>query len=476
MMNIEAKTNTNRKRVWYVATALVAVGITIALVVLLTQREKKYTVLKSPTNIASLADSGSEMVSLTSDAMVRSGIGVVTVESREFSSKISTVGVIEIPEPAEKIIAARARGRIEHMFVAATGEYVRRGERLFEFYSPDILSAEKDYLIAAGNGKSDQANMPGMSDHADAGLTNANKKRLELYGLTEDQIRQLKQNGTVANTVIVTAPMDGVVLEKLSQEGAYVDEGASIFQLADLSTVWAEINVPEQAIRFVRLAQSITIYTESYPGEKFVGKVILISPVEDQTSRTIRVRLSLPNPSYKLRPQMTFSATISSDLGRSLSIPQDAVVRTGTGNYVWVLDSGNMFSRHEVTLGVLSPDNYYQVVSGLALGEKVASNGSFLVDAEHEITKGNPMAGMNMGETSTKSSGEGTATVRAIDMQLETITLDHGNVPGVMPPMTMAYKASDPKFLQSVKINESVHFTLTRMGNGDYEITAIEKQ
>jgi Cu/Ag efflux protein CusF len=418
-------------------------------------------------------------VSLTSESMARARIGIVSVEMKNFQRAMSAVGIMEIPDPAERTIAARARGRIEKMYVASTGTYIHNGEPLFEFYSPDILSAEKEYLIAAGVGEMDKEMMarnPGMEHHADPGLMKAEKERLLLYGLTPEQIRKLGEDLNVANTVTITAPMNGVILQKLSQEGAYVEEGASIYQLADLSSLWAEVEVPEADIRFIRMGQHIQIQTAAYPNEKFDGRVILISPVEDQASRTIRVRLAVPNRFGNLRPEMTFTATVTIDAGMALAVPQSAVIRTGASDYVWIADSDNTFTRRAVELGMLSPDNYYEVASGLSLGENVAADGTFLIDAEHELTKSNPMAGMNMGETGNKNSGEGAATVRAINMQQGTITLDHGAIPGIMPAMTMGYKVSNPKFLQSTTINESVRFTLTRSANGEYLITAIAKQ
>jgi len=483
-MNMEDQIDSGKsgksKRVRYALIALATVAIAIVLIFWLGRREKSVPVQNSAGTTKQMdASDTTEMVSLSNAAMVHSGIGVVPLEMREFASELSTVGVIEIPEPAQRTIAARARGRIERMFVSATGTYVRKGESLFEFYSPDILSAEKDYLSAYEMNEmanSTTTEDPSMQEHSNKGLVEAGQKRLELYGLTADQIHKIIEDGEVKTTITVNAPMDGLILQKLSQEGAYVDEGTNIFQLADLSSVWAEVNVPESYIRFIRLGQSIPIHTEAYPTEHFVGNVILISPIEDQTSRTIRVRLSLRNPGYKLRPQMTFSATLSSDMGRSLAVPQSAIVRMGTGDYVWVVDSGNMFTRHTVTLGVLSPDNYYQVVSGLTLGDRVAANGSFLVDAEHELSKSNPMAGMDMGEKGNANAGEGTGIVRSISTEQQTITLDHGTIPGVMPPMTMGYKVSEPGFLQSVHLNDHVRFTLTRSPNGEYIITAIEKQ
>ncbi|GEM_PF-3301136 len=473
-------TNSRSKNYWFVG--VLAIVIVIAALLLILKPWSPHKITTKTTIVTSMtmtpADSVA-MVMLSNPTIVRSGIATIPVETREFSSEVTAVGSIAIPEPAQHTIAARARGRIEHMFVAASGAYVKAGQPLFEFYSPDILNAEREYLIAVSGEKGQtMAGMQGMSEHTrqHLGLVRAGKERLKLLGLTDDQIRRIEDDGTVANTILMLAPANGLVIQKLGQEGAYVDEGTSIYQLADLSTVWAEIQVPESAIRFIRDGESISITSPAYPTDRFTGRVIFVSPVEDAASKTIRVRVALSNASGKLRPQMTFNASIPIAGGRSLAIPASAVIRTGQGDFVWVHDGGDNFTSHSVTLGALSSDNYYQILSGLDAGDEVAAQGAFLVDAEYQFTKNNPMAGMNMGETGNKNSGEGTGTVRAIDPAKQTITLDHGNVPGVMPAMTMAYKANDPAFLKQVQINDAVRFTLTRMPNGNFDITAIQKQ
>jgi Cu(I)/Ag(I) efflux system membrane fusion protein len=477
-MEIQTRKRTiTRTRIYYIiAVALVVAGI--AIYWYLSQRTAittRTTVTNSSTSLAPEI----EMVNLSRDAIRSGGIGTVIVEPRDFATEISSVGVIQIPEPNERVIAARAAGRIEHMFVSATGAHVRKGEPLFEFYSPDILNAEREFITAnaLGMSKTGVTHTPGMDhSHSNAGLARAGRKRLELLGLTTQQINDLVSNETVASTVTITAPADGLVLEKLAQEGAYISEGASIFQLADLSTVWAEVAVPESQIRFIRVGQSIRLATEAYPTENFVGRVIFISPIEEQVSRSIRVRLILPNPGYKLRPQMTFTSFVPVGIGRSLAVPSSAVIRTGTADYVWVRSDNSMFTRKKVTLGALSPDSYYQVIEGLAVGDEVVAQGAFLVDAEYSLTKSNPMAGMNMGEGGHKTSGEGLGTIRAINPTEGTITLDHGTIPGVMSAMTMAFKTADPKFLEAFKVNDVVHFTLTRADNGEYVITSMKKQ
>jgi Cu(I)/Ag(I) efflux system membrane fusion protein len=471
------RTTTSRARLYYIS-GIAAVIAGVAIYWYLSHKTVVKTQSTTTTHASELAPE-IEMVSLSQDAVRSGGIGTFVVEPHDFATEISAIGVIQIPEPNERVIAARAAGRIEHMFVSATGTYVRKGQPLFEFYSPDILNAEREFITAnaLGMSKTGMTHTPGMDhSHSNVGLARAGRKRLELLGLTTQQINDLVSNETVASTVTITAPADGLVLEKLAQEGAYVNEGASVFQLADLSTVWAEVAVPESQIRFIRVGQLIRLATEAYPNENFVGRVIFISPVEEQASRSIRVRLSLPNPQYKLRPQMTFTSFLPVGVGRSLAVPSSAVIRTGKADYVWVRSDNSMFTRKKVTLGALSPDNYYQVVEGLAVGDEVVAQGAFLVDAEYSLTKSNPMAGMNMGEGGHKTSGEGLGTIRAINPTAGTITLDHGNIPGIMSAMTMAFKTADPKFLEAFKVNDVVRFTLTRADNGEYVITNMKKQ
>ena len=435
--------------------------------------------------VATSMTSGSEApktstVELSNLSIVRANVAVAKVEKRAIVSEIGAVGIIVAPETGERTIAARARGRIERLFVNTTGAYVRQGEPLFDFYSPDILNAEQELLIAEKEKHENEIMAsPSMSHgHSNAGLIEAGKKRLELYGLTSDQIRKLETSGELTNLVRVTAPSSGLVMQKLTQEGAYVDEGTTLFQLADLSDVWAEVDVPETEIGGVMLGQTVTIHSEVYPDLHFSGPIIFISPIEDQASRTVRVRASFANDEYKIRPGMTFTASVRSKTENALAIPASAVIRSGLGDFVWVHDSANVFSSHEVKLGAHTSDGYYAVRSGLEEGDEIAVQGAFMLDAEHQITENNPMATMDMskGSESGKNSGEATGIVRGINPSAQTITLDHGNIPGVMAAMTMAYKVGDPAMLQSVKLNANVQFTLTKTSGGEYEITSIKAQ
>jgi len=414
-------------------------------------------------------------VILSSAEAIKANVQTVSVGRREFIKDIQTVGTIKIAEPNEHVISSRTRGRIERLHVNATGKVVRKGDPLYDYYSPDLLNAEQEYLLAI---KAHLTNSANSEEHAqmDMGLISAGKERLHLYGLSDNQITDLEKNGVPRNTITVLSPESGVVLQKLVQEGSYVDEGTSLFQLADLSVVWAEIAVPESDIRFIHDGYPVTIGTAAYPSETFQGKVIFISPVENPESRTITVRLALPNSKGKLRPEMFVNATIHINMGNALAVPASAVVRTGTMDYVWIRNSDGSFSSKMVKIGAMSSDDYYQILEGINENDVVASSGQFLIDSEHQFAQGaNPMAGMNMdaGNEKSKSSGEGVGTIRNIDKTKQMITIDHGNIPDVMSAMTMGYKVSDPALLEKAKNGDHVKFTLSRSASGEYVITEI---
>ncbi|MEP7234062.1 MAG: efflux RND transporter periplasmic adaptor subunit [Ignavibacteriota bacterium] len=432
----------------------------------------------TPTNGSGKLIEGSVTIS-PADA-IKANVSVVKISMRELSRDIEVIGKIRIAEPSQTVVSARARGRIEKLHVSATGKVIRKGDALYDFYSPEILNAEQEYLISWRSHSSEKKN-PGDHMHGtlDEGLIQAGKERLKLFGLSADQITELEKQAVPQNTITIHSPASGIVLQKPIQEGAYVDEGTLLFQLADLSVVWAEFEVSENDIRYIHEGIPLSIRASSYLGESFEGRVIFISPVENPQSRSVTVRLSLPNPKGRLRPEMFVSAEIHIPLVRSLAIPESAVTRTGKRDYVWVRNGDGSFSDKDVELGALSSDHYYQVLSGISEGEVIAASGSFLIDSEHQFAQGaNPMAGMNMdaGDQSSKSSGDGTGTVRGMDAKRQTITLDHGNIAGVMAAMTMAYKAKTPAMLENVKSGDHVKFTLSRSESGEYIISSIKPE
>jgi Cu(I)/Ag(I) efflux system membrane fusion protein len=190
------------------------------------------------------------------------------------------------------------------------------------------------------------------------------------------------------------------VIEKIVQQGQYVNLGDPLFAIADLSRVWVEVEVYENEFPFVKLGQSVSITSQSYPGKPFTGRVAFVYPFLDPKTRTVKVRVELANPGLKLKPDMYVSALIKSPLGATLAVPASAVVDTGKRQVVWVETEPGMFEPRDVQLGARVGDNV-QVISGLAAGEKVAATGGYLIDSESQLKGGGgheAMPGMKMDE------------------------------------------------------------------------------
>jgi membrane fusion protein, copper/silver efflux system len=317
-------------------------------------------------------------VSLSPTQRILANVTTVAAVRRALSMEINAVGVMAAPEPSQAAVAARFRGRIERLFVNTTGQKVRKGEPLFELYSPDLISAERDFLLAL------QAESSGSGDMQKK-LLDASRDRLKIhFGFTEAQIAQLETSGQIKNTIAFFSPISGTVLQKDVQQGMYVEEGMTLYQLADLSTVWAYLDVYEKDLHAVRLGQPIGVMTEAYPGRTFTGRVTFIDPVVNPGTRTVRVRAELPNGEGLLKPNMFIRAHLSVSAVPGVVIPQSAVLSTGPRTVVWVEVQPNQFEPRDVVLGA-ADGGQVEIVRGIRAGELVAQTGGFLIDSESAL-------------------------------------------------------------------------------------------
>jgi Cu(I)/Ag(I) efflux system membrane fusion protein len=221
--------------------------------------------------------------------------------------------------------------------------------------------------------------------------------KLKLYELTDRQIEDIGKSGVTPRTFTIYARTNGTVLKKGILEGAWIDEGTMLFQVADLSTVWALLDIPEDALASVRIGQKVIVTSPAYPHDKFSGTVIFISPVLNATTRTARIRIALANPTQRLKIQMAVEGSIAIASQKTLAIPASAVVHNGDENIVWVKHSGGMFYPQRVELGYKDADGYYAVLSGLDEGDEIAVSGTFLIDSERQLEMGSTsMPGMDM--------------------------------------------------------------------------------
>lgn len=332
-------------------------------------------------------------VSLSPTQRIMANVAVSSIARRNMSKQISAVGVVDFAEPMQSVVTARFRGRIEKLNVNFTGENVRKGQALFELYSPDLVSAQQDYLIALDALTRAQTLGNSANEEVQQRLASSIRERLRIhYGITVAQLDELEAMKKVRSTATFYAPISGTVISKQIVEGQYVDEGTTIYTIADLSRVWVYLEVYEGDIRFVKTGQAVDITTEAYPNELFRGRVTFIDPVMNPETRTVRVRTEFPNTGGKLKPQMYAKAAVSLPQKEALAVPVHAVVQTGKRNVVWVELKENQFEPREVTLGART-DGWYEIVSGLSEGEMIVTTGGYLLDSESQLQMPGGMTG-----------------------------------------------------------------------------------
>ena len=313
-------------------------------------------------------------VSLSPAQRIMANIVTVPAEQRVLARQVNAVGVVDFAEPLQAWVSARFRGRVDKLLVSSTGAAVRKGQPLLEMYSPELFTAQQEYLSSLAGSRTGAA----MQEQ----LAASGREQLHRhYGLSDEQISAIERTGKPLPTISFLAPISGTVIRKQVVEGQYVDEGASLYQLADLSRVWVYLEVSELDVRFISVGQVVKLSTDVYPGETIQGRVSFIDPTITAETRSVRVRTEIPNPGGKLKPQMYMRAVVETRAGSSVTVPVDAVVQTGRRSVVWVEVSENMFEPRDVVLGNRS-GGYYEITSGLMDGEMVAATGGFLLDSE----------------------------------------------------------------------------------------------
>ena len=319
---------------------------------------------------------------------------------------IRTVGTIDYNETALADVTTKFKGWIEKLNVDATGQLVHRGEPLFEIYSPELYSAEAEFLLALNAGST---NDPGA-----AALRETAAQKLTFLDVPAAQIAELENSRTARKTLPVTAPMSGFVIEKNVVAGQMVDAGMKLYRLADLGIVWVLAQVYEQDLAFVQLGQEAVVKVAAWPDREFRGRVTFIYPNVDEKTRTAKVRLEFENPGYYLKPGMFVSTQIHAELETSaVLVPEAAVLRSGAKNTVFIALGGGKFAPREVTLGLATENDLMEVVSGLSAGEVVVTSGQFMLDSESQLREAiEKMRGstVNKMENATHSAMLGTET------------------------------------------------------------------
>ncbi|MGA3283663.1 MAG: efflux RND transporter periplasmic adaptor subunit [Verrucomicrobiota bacterium] len=367
---------------------------------------------------------------------------------------LRTVGTIDYNETALTDVTTKFKGWIEKLDVDATGELVHRGEPLFEIYSPELYSAEAEYLAVLNS----------TNDSSAVAIREAALGKLKFFDIADAQIAELEKNREPRKTLQILAPMDGFVIEKNIVQGQMVDAGMKLYRLADLGVVWVFAQVYEQDLPYVQLGQEAMVKLSSLPDREFRGRVTYVYPDVDEKTRTAKVRLEFENPGYFLKPGMFVSVQITSELEPSaLLVPDSAVLRSGEKTTVFVALPGGKFDPRTVILGPEAEHNRYEVISGLQEGERVVTSGQFMLDSESQLreaiekmrgpanaaTESPSTAGTNETEQAASTNAEKEGVVYVCPMpEHVSITYDH---PGKCPICGMTLVPVTPSELKQLQ-------------------------
>jgi len=326
-------------------------------------------------------DEGGSGSEIRIDPVIQQDMGIRTSPVRKgpLVHTILTYGHITEDETRTTEINPKTSGWVEKLYVDFTGKHVERGDPLFEFYSPDLVAAQEEYLVA-------KRNLGRPSGGRAEDLLESARRRLRYFDIAESEIRQIEETGKVQKSLLIRSPFSGFVIQKDVNEGDFVRAGTTVFRISDLSHVWAEAHIYEYELPWVSEGQEAKMTLTYLPGKVFQGKVTYVYPYLQQKTRDVVIRLEFENPDYELKPDMYADVRIESRAKQEgLIIPSEAVIRSGQRNIVFVVRGKGKFTPRDVILGRTLNDGRVQVLVGLSEGEIIVTSGQFLLDSESKL-------------------------------------------------------------------------------------------
>jgi len=402
------------------------------------------------------------LVSIDPRVVSKLGVRAAPVERSALSRRIETVGYVAYDEETLQQINTRVDGWIEHLAVNATGDPVRRGQVLFELYSPTLVNAQREHLAAMNS--------------SNAALHEASLERLRALGMTPEEIDRLHNERTVEQRIRVFASKDGVVAHLGVREGIYVTPATNVMAIAELDRVWLLAEVFERQAAWVEPGQQAEVELDYLPGERWAGTVDYVYPELDPRTRTLKVRVRFDNATQVLRPNMFARVTIFGNESEPvLHVPREAVIRGGSIDRVVLALGQGQFRAQPVELGIEVGDRV-EIRSGLSDGDRVVTSGQFLIDSESNIDSAlarmDPSLEMPAQEPAVRTATV-TAIVRGVDASGGRITLDHGPIEAwSWPAMTMGFDVVDAALIEDVEVGQSVEVVIEDRG-GSYSVTGL---
>lgn len=330
--------------------------------------------------------SGGGTVQLTTDQMRQFGITFESVEERTLETSVRTVGIVTVDETRVVQVTPKFSGYVERLYVDYTGRQVRRGQPLAAVYSPELVAAQEELLLAQRLERTiGESAVPGMPAGS-SDLLGAAKRRLRLWDISEAQIEKILRTGQIERTLTLYSPVSGVVVEKSVVQGQAIQPGQTLYTITDLREVWVEAELREGDLASVREGTGADIEVAAYRGRPFKGRVEFIHPTLDQQARTVKARIAVANSAGLLKPGMFATVRLTTPTRRALSVPTSALVHTGERILVFVDLGGGRLAPQEVEVGP-STGELTEVLAGLEPGQRVVTSAQFLLDSESNLAE-----------------------------------------------------------------------------------------
>ena len=423
---------------------------------------------------------------ISTEKIQKLGVRTEAAQLRTLDKTVRAAARVEPDERRLFTIAPKFEGYVERLHVNVTGQAVAKGQPLFEVYSPELVSAQREYAIAIRGVESikdaDSETQSGMKQLAESSL-----QRLKNWDISDEQVKTLARTGATQRTLTFRSPASGIVMEKKAVQGMRFMPGEMLYQVADLSAVWVVADVFEQDIGLVKTGAKAKVKISAYPDKEFTGTVTYVYPTLKAETRAVPVRIELANPGLLLKPAMFAQVELGvSAKAKVVTVPLSAVIDSGTRQIVLLSPGEGRFEPRVVRLGSRS-DSYAEVLEGVKEGEQVVVAANFLIDAESNLKAalgglGDPgKAATAQAATASapapKAAGHQTeGTVDSIDLKEGTLTLSHGPVASLKwPAMTMEFKVANASLLKDLKPGAKVAVEFVERQSGEWVITSVKK-
>ncbi len=426
-------------------------------------------------------------VNISTQKVQKLGVRTEAAQRRSLDKTVRASGRIEPDERRLFMIAPKFEGYVERLHVNVTGQPVAKGQPLFEVYSPELISVQREYAIAVQGA----ASLKGADSPAQLGmgrLVESSLQRLKNWDISEEQIKALVASGQTKRTMTFRSPVAGIVTEKKAVQGMRFMPGEALYQVSDLSAVWVVADVFEQDLALVKTGAKAQVSINAYPNKAFAGTVTYVYPTLKAETRTVPVRVELANPGLLLKPGMF--AQVELQVGAKaqvITVPVSAVIDSGTRQMVLIQLAEGRFEPRDVKLGARS-DSHVEVLAGVKEGEQVVVSANFLIDAESNLKAALGSFGSASNSTSALADSAQAATksiasvghsangvVDSVDAKSSTVTLSHGPVASLKwPAMTMDFKAANDALLKDFKPGAKVTVEFIERQAGEWVITSVK--